>query len=102
MGKHGQRVSQGGMDQGLNGRIGKMLFRANDVRDLHLCVVNDGGKVVKERTITAHDDGVWHKGTIPFHVTSDSIVDRNLLVAGDQKPNDKRLAAGCQSFSFVR
>ena len=67
-----------------------MLFGADDVRDLHVGIIDNGREVVEDRAIAAHDDRIGHQSAVPFDVSAHGVVDGDLLIARDEKPHNER------------
>src|SRR5262249_39078249 len=71
-------------------RIGKMLLGPNDVRDPHITVIDDVGKVVQTRAIRALDDMVLLMNPFDDHVTANMILEIACAFARHLKPDNPR------------
>ena len=70
--------------------IRQMLFGTDDMRDLHLKVIDHGGEIIKNGTIAAHNDGIWNQSTVPFDVSAHGVIDGDDRIAWNKKSDDIR------------
>ncbi len=68
-----------------------MLFGTNDVRNLHLRIVDDGGEIVERRAVGPLDHRIGEQRTVPFDMPADMVVELHFAVARNQEPQDPRL-----------
>jgi len=73
-----------------------MFFGADDVRDLHVMVVDDGRQMVEARTIGPLDDVVLFAGPLEADFASDEIVDEQLALARHFESDDGLPALGLE------
>ena len=63
-------------DEDLPGRVAEVVVAADDVRDLHVGVVDDGGEVVGGGAVGAHEDEVVHRRRRGTQLAADRVVER--------------------------
>jgi hypothetical protein len=71
----GQFVAQGLGDENLPRRVGKVLFRPDDVRDLQIVVIHHAGKMVKARPVRPLDHMVLFPSPVELHPAADQVVE---------------------------
>ena len=71
-------------------RVRQMLLGADDMRDLHVVIVDDDGEVVRRQTIGADEDEVAERFALPRHLAADQIVDGDVAVVGNMKTDRVR------------
>ena len=80
MGEARRLPSEGAVDQHLAMRVRQVLLGADDVRDLHLMIVDDDGEVVRRQPVGADQDEVAERLLPPRHLAADHVVDRHVAV----------------------
>src|SRR5262249_15496323 len=84
----GKRIAQSPGNEDLPRGIGEMLLGANDMRNLHVVVVDNVGKVVKTSAVRALNDMVLLVNPFDNHVAADVIAKAASALARHLKTDD--------------
>src|SRR5438105_13872164 len=75
------------IDEHLSMRVRKVLLGADDMRDLHVVIIDHYREVVSRQAVRSHDDEVAKRFFLPGDFAANQIVDRHVAVVRDMKPD---------------
>ncbi len=101
VGEAGHGRAQRAKEQYLTSRVGEVVVAADDVRDAHVTIVDDGREVVAGDAVGAHDDEVADGVGADDDGTTDEVVDHDVATR-DAEAQRRRLAAGEAALHLVR
>ncbi len=84
------RVAERPVEQDLLRRVGQVVLAADDVRDPHVGVVDDGAEIVRRRAVGAHDDEVVEFAVLEDDVAFDEVGHHGLAVERGLEAHDER------------
>lgn len=73
-----------------------MVFPADDVRDVHVMIVNNHSKIVSGNSVRAHYDEITDRAAIKSHRTANYIIEGDLATI-DFEAKGWFSATGCKS-----